>query len=382
MYRLVIGLTLSLTVLLSACDRSAAPIMEEGNGMTLLEGMGGTPDPGFDRAIEARDFEFPADHGPHSGFATEWWYFTGNLFSPDQRRFGYQLTLFRIGLAPGQPSDDSEWRTHEMYMGHFAVSDTSESKHYHDERFSRSAAGLAGAQADPLKVWLGPWSIVGEATSTFPLTLRADSDDFALELTLERGSKQAVLQGERGLSQKSAAPGNASYYYSHTRLPSSGWVRIGATRFEVSGNSWFDREWSSSALADDQAGWDWFALQLDDGRDLMFYRMRGTDGRAQRFSKGVLVDATGTAMPLTLQDVDVMPIRYWRSANGEGYPVAWTLGIPSQGIDLEVEAVFDEQLMETTVSYWEGAVDVRGSHPGVGYLEMSGYSAADRGPLN
>jgi predicted secreted hydrolase len=371
----VLGAILSLAVLFGGCDRTAhAPVQADGDSVSLLEGMGGAPDPGFDRAIEPRVFTFPDDHGPHPGFATEWWYFTGNLFSKEGRRFGYQLTLFRIGLAPGKPAADSNWRTHQMYMGHFAVSDIAEAQHHQAERFSRSAAGLAGARADPLEVWLGPWAIIGQQTSTFPMTLRAETGDFALELKVERGGKPAVLQGDRGLSQKSAAPGNASYYYSHTRLPSSGSIRIGEEHFEVKGNSWFDREWSSSALADDQAGWDWFALQLEDGRDLMFYRMRGTDGGAQRFSKGVLVDAEGTSLPLGITDVILEPVRYWTSADGRAYPVAWRLAVPNHDLELEVEAAFDAQLMQTTVSYWEGAVDVRGSHAGIGYLEMSGYS--------
>jgi predicted secreted hydrolase len=268
-----------------------------------------------------------------------------------------------------------------MYMGHFAVSDVSRETHYQDERFSRAAAGLAGAQADPLRVWLGPWTITGEAASTFPLTLRADTDQFGLELLIERGEKAAVLQGDRGLSQKSAAPGNASYYYSHTRLPSSGSIRIGSQHFEVTGNSWFDREWSSSALADDQAGWDWFALQLEDGRDLMFYRMRGTDGQAQRFSKGVLVGTDGSSRLLRNTDVNLEPLRHWTSADGRRYPVAWRLTVPGHALDLRVEATFDDQLMRTAVSYWEGAVDVQGSHSGIGYLEMSGYSPGARGEV-
>ncbi|MGD1984432.1 MAG: lipocalin-like domain-containing protein [Chromatiaceae bacterium] len=382
MRRLVMGLTLSLIVLLAGCGPSTqAPTPDDSDGVTLLEGMGGTPDPGFARAIEAREFIFPEDHGPHPDFATEWWYFTGNLFTREGQRFGYQLTLFRIGLAPGEPADDSSWRTNQMYMGHFAVSDVSRETHYQDERFSRAAAGLAGAQADPLRVWLGPWTITGEAASTFPLTLRADTDQFGLELLIERGEKAAVLQGDRGLSQKSAAPGNASYYYSHTRLPSSGSIRIGSQHFEVTGNSWFDREWSSSALADDQAGWDWFALQLEDGRDLMFYRMRGTDGQAQRFSKGVLVGTDGSSRLLRNTDVNLEPLRHWTSADGRRYPVAWRLTVPEHALDLRVEATFDDQLMRTAVSYWEGAVDVQGSHSGIGYLEMSGYSPGARGEV-
>jgi predicted secreted hydrolase len=377
LFRLQVAvLALTIVLSLSGCGTHTDGADTQGTDtVSLLDGMGGTPDPGFERALTPRVFAFPEDHGPHPGFATEWWYFTGNLFDREKRRFGYQLTLFRIGLAPDEPPGDSNWRTNQLYMGHLAVSDIASSTHYQAERFSRAAAGLAGAEADPLRVWLGPWSINGTQGSTFPLTLHASTSDFTLRLDVAAGDKPHVLQGDRGLSAKSGAPGNASYYYSFTRLPTSGEIEIDGETFEVEGNSWFDREWSSSALADDQAGWDWFALQLDDGRDLMFYRMRGTDGQAQEYSKGVLVAAEGSAQPLRLDDVALAPTRYWISEDGRRYPVAWTLAVPEQGLDLTVEATFDNQRMRTTVSYWEGAVDVRGSHSGVGYLEMSGYSA-------
>jgi predicted secreted hydrolase len=213
--------------------------------------------------------------------------------------------------------------------------------------------------------------------STFPLRLDAETDDLALALTLEAGDKPRVLQGERGLSRKSAAPGNASYYYSYTRLPSVGTLRLGEHSFEVSGASWFDREWSSSALAADQAGWDWFALQLDDGRDLMYYQLRGTDGRPQAFSQGVLVARDGDVEPITFGDVQLEPVRTWQSDEGSRYPVQWTLDIPRHGLRLVVEAAFDDQEMQHSVRYWEGAVVVTGSHPGRGYLELSGYTAAE-----
>ena len=160
-------------------------------------------------------------------------------------------------------------------------------------------------------------------------------------------------------------------------MPTSGEISINGERFDVKGNSWFDREWSSSALADDQAGWDWFALQLDDGRDLMFYRMRGKQGEAQRFSRGVLVGTTGESQTLTLEDVELAPTRYWQSAEGIAYPVAWRLAVPADDIDLRIQAAFDDQAMETAVAYWEGAVNVSGSHRGVGYLELSGYADSD-----
>jgi predicted secreted hydrolase len=358
---------------LAACAPEAPAPGDPPSGVAVDQRMGATPDPGFARALQPREFSFPADHGAHEDFATEWWYFTGNLHSESGRRFGYQLTLFRIGLKAGPAAGDSPWRSQQTYMGHLAVSDVESGRHHSAERFSRAAAGLAGAQTQPLRIWLGPWSIQGTPGQTFPLRLSAGTPELGLELTLDAGAKPVVLQGDRGLSPKSAAPGNASYYYSLTRLPTRGEIRLAERRWRVEGNSWFDREWSSSALAPDQAGWDWFALQLDDGRDLMFYQMRDKQGRAQRFSRGVLVDADGDTQPLNFDAVQLSPTRTWRSDDGTSYPVAWRLRVPDRGIDLVVEAAFDEQLMRHTVTYWEGTVDVSGSHNGLGYLELSGY---------
>lgn len=363
-----------LAVLSAGCQAPAQDPAAGGRQIALEQRMAAPPDAGFARVTEPRAFDFPADHAAHPDYATEWWYFTGNLQSAQGRAFGYQLTLFRVGLKPGESRSDSAWRTGQLYMGHLAISDIANRRHYSAERFSRAAAGLAGAQAHPLRIWLGPWQVSGSPQALFPLRLQAATADMQIDLTLAAGSKPPVLQGEHGYSRKGAAAGNASYYYSYTRLPARGTIRLGEQTFTVSGNTWFDREWSSSALATDQAGWDWFALHLDDGRDLMFYRMRGKDGRAQRFSEGVLVAADGSSQRLPLDSVELQATAHWESADGVSYPTRWSLRIPERAIDVEVEAAFGAQEMPLTVRYWEGAVRVRGSHTGSGYLELSGYA--------
>lgn len=364
---------LSVALVIS-CDQSEHINHDQGR-IKVTSRLGSTIDPGFTRALEPRTFTFPADHGPHPSFATEWWYFTGNLRSADRERFGYQLTLFRVGLKPGLPSSDSDWRSHQLYMGHLAISDIGSQLHVSRERFSRSAAGLAGAENNPLKIWLGSWSIKGSDKGLFPLRLEAETNEFAIDLVVQAGSKPLVLQGDRGLSQKSAAPGNASYYYSYTRLPTTGVIRLADRKMQIEGDSWFDREWSSSALADDQGGWDWFALQLEDGRDLMFYRLRDRYGQAQSYSRGVLVQADGSVQTLSLEDTLLEATDTWASADGALYPIGWRLQIPDYRIDLRIEAAFDDQEMRHTVTYWEGAVNISGSHRGVGYLELSGYAS-------
>ena len=329
---------------------------------------------GFERALQPREFEFPADHFAHPAFATEWWYFTGNLESADGYDFGYQLTLFRVGVKPGQTADVSNWRANQIYMGHLAISDLANKSHISTERFARSAAGLAGADQHSLRIWLGDWSVTGIDNDFFPLHLQVGTKDIAIDLTLQSGFKPRVLQGDKGYSRKGAEPGNASFYYSYTRLPTQGTLRIADKKFMVEGNSWFDREWSSSALAEDQQGWDWFSLQLEDGRDLMFYRLRDKQGRAQTFSNGILLQTDGTLQSLSLQDVQVKPVKFWQSPQQVTYPTAWSLKIPQHEIDLQIAAAFEDQEMKHTVHYWEGAVVVSGSHNGVGYMELSGYA--------
>ncbi|HCK79900.1 MAG TPA: carotenoid 1,2-hydratase [Candidatus Competibacteraceae bacterium] len=340
--------------------------------------LSGTDDTGYQRAYRPRQFDFPTDHGPHPEFRTEWWYVTGNLADASGRPFGYQLTLFRIALAPTPPTRESTWRGNQVYMGHFAVTDVAEQRHHPFERFSRGAMGLAGAQAIPFRVWLEDWALTGIESDIFPMRVRARQDDIALDLTL-RTAKPVVLQGDRGLSQKSAEPGNASHYYSYTRLPTQGTIRLGGRAFTVAGASWLDREWSTSALGPDQSGWDWFALQLDDGRDLMFYRMRRKDGSADPSSNGALIAADGQFHPLRWNDVELQPLGEWASpVTGDRYPAGWRLRLPAERLELTVTPKVAEQEMRLTVKYWEGAVTASGRSGanqinGQGYLEMTRY---------
>jgi predicted secreted hydrolase len=374
--------------------------------IAVAEAMG-SDTTGFERADRVRAFSFPEDHGPHPGFKTEWWYFTGNLTAPDgdggTRRLGYQWTLFRVALTPPDASAPgsvtapaalsearadtsvaagsragrragSAWATNQFYMGHFAVSDVAAERHYDVERFSRAGAGLAGAQARPWRVWLETWSLEStEADSPFPVRVRAAQGDVAMDLTLTP-RKPRVLQGDRGLSQKGPGSGNASYYYSYTRLATEGVMVVEGDTLEVSGTSWLDREWSTSALGPEQVGWDWFSLQLDDGRDLMYYQLRNRDGSPSRFSEGVLVAEDGSKTPLDRTDVRLTVRDRWTTPDGtRTYPVAWRLQVPGEDVDLRIRAAFPDQEMDVSVRYWEGAVTVTGSTPGRGYVELTGY---------
>lgn len=334
---------------------------------------------GYARALEPREFSFPQDHGPHPDFKYEWWYYTGNLETPEGRHFGYQLTFFRIALAPRQIERKSDWATRQLYMAHFALTDVRQKHFYCFERFSRGAAGLAGATVQPFKVWLGDWALTGaEGSTVFPLKIAAVQDGVAIELELDT-IKPVVLQGDNGLSQKGEEAGNASYYYSFTRLLSKGTIRVDGQSFPVSGTSWMDREWSTSALSEEQEGWDWFALQLSNNTELMFYLLRKKDGTADSLSGGTFIDATGETRKLSLRQVDVEVTDWWQSPHsGIRYPSGWRLSVPTLKLSLTITPFQKDQELNLTARYWEGAVQITGTHDGtkitgIGYVELAGY---------
>ena len=371
--RLLFAAMASLLAYAASGDESAAPQSR------LSELLSGDGDAGFEKAIEPRDFVFPDDHGPHPGFRNEWWYVTGNLDADGGRRFGFELTIFRFALTPSLPATASNWRSNQVYIAHFAVTDADGDRFLAAERFSRGALGLAGAQSSPFRVWIEDWEIAAlQAGTPERWQLRAADPGFSLDLELT-AQKPPVLNGDAGLSQKSAEPGNASYYYSITRWLTEGSLRLGDDEFRVSGLSWLDREWSTSALGADQLGWDWFALQLSDGSELMFYNLRKLDGSQDELSAGTWVDADGTSLHLEREDVEVTVTDTWASPEGGIYPSGWTLRVPGKGLTLDIRPVMDDQELFTTVRYWEGAVDVQGQRGGApiegrGYVELTGYA--------
>jgi predicted secreted hydrolase len=263
-------------------------------------------------------------------------------------------------------------------MAHFALTDAETGRFYHFERFSRDSLGLAGAKADPLKVWLENWIAEGGPGDPSTTRLSASEDDVAIDLRL-KSAKPVVLQGENGFSQKSAKPGNASYYYSMTRLLTSGNIHVSDESYQVVGASWLDREWITSALGEDQVGWDWFSLQFDDGRELMYYQLRLKDGTADPLSSGVLVGVDGATKRLKSGDMEIKVLNHWQSnKSGATYPSRWRLEIAKEGIRLEISPILADQELNTTVRYWEGAVSVQGEQrarklAGSGYVELTGY---------
>jgi predicted secreted hydrolase len=342
------------------------------------------PEPGFARVLQERPFSLPADHGPHLDYQTEWWYYTGNLEDATGAHFGYQLTFFRRGLSPGPPPEGGSLATNQVFFAHLALTDVGGRRHLFEERFSRGAAGLAGATGAPFGVWLEGWRVDSRNDDGSAVVLTAPGQDLSLELRLE-AEKPLVAHGYRGVSRKSQEPGNASFYLSYTRLATEGTIRIGKDRHPVQGESWFDHEWGSSALGASAVGWDWFSLQLGDRRELMVFQIRREDGGLELASSGTLVEADGSVQRLRLSDVDLAATTRWTSPqSGAEYPARWYLAVPSAEIDLQIEPWLDAQELRSSFTYWEGAVKVRGTSRGQpvegnGYVELTGYAQSMQG---
>ncbi len=337
------------------------------------------PVEGFSKADGSHVMEFPADFGPHPDFQTEWWYYTGNLDDENGRHFGYELTFFRVSLLPPDqaPRRSSSWATNQIYMAHFALTDVGAQEFHAFQRYERGAEGLAGAEADPYHVWLDDWQVQQTAASSYELVAANEGLHIDLQLKDEKGP---ILQGDSGYSRKGVYPSNASYYYSETRLTTVGEIRIGEQVFRVSGLSWKDHEFSTNALEQGQIGWDWFSIQLDDGYEIMLYRIRRADGSIDSFSSGALIDPNGNAQKLSLEDFEVETQNTWHSPHSDAdYPMGWTIRIPGANLEISLSPYLEDQELNLSTIYWEGAVSVAGQHngsqvSGVGYVEMTGYA--------
>ncbi|MEW6503016.1 MAG: lipocalin-like domain-containing protein [Chloroflexota bacterium] len=339
----------------------------------------------FARAEAPMLFKFPKDHGAHDEFQTEWWYYTGNLSTESGRRFGYQLTFFRRAIVPPQMRIErlSDWGVEQVYLAHFALTDVQNNRFYASEKIGRGAAGLAGAVGEPVyQVWLDNWQVVQLGDNEYLMT--AKTEEVAIEMSLTN-LKGEILQGDRGYSRKGEEMGNASYYISQTRLESRGEIRVADEVFEVKGLSWMDHEFSTSALGEDQVGWDWFALQLSNDMELMLFTLRKDDGSVDRFSSATLILPDGQTQLFSSDEFIVRVLDQWKSAKtGAVYPSKWVIQIPSLDLTLNVRPLIPDQELVVSYVYWEGAVFSEGkmgdsSVNGYGYVELTGYGQSMRG---
>jgi predicted secreted hydrolase len=326
-----------------------------GGGAAHAQGFAGLGQGGEGFALPepGTAFDFPRDHGAHPDYRIEWWYLTATLEGEDGRDYGIQWTLFRSALAPGGP---------QVWMGHFGL--TTPDAHHSGEKLARGAIGQAGVTPDPFAAWIDDWSLSGPDLDA--LILEAATEDAAYALTFE-AEGPLVFHGDEGFSTKSAS-GQASYYYSQPFYDVAGTLTLPEGEVAVTGRGWLDREWSSQPLEDDQEGWDWFSLHLEDGAKLMAFQLRG--GSPHFYASFIAPD--GTLTPYRGDALRLTPLTVSAVA-GREVPTRWRLELPDRGIDLEVAAVNPDSWQDTLFPYWEGPVRAVGSHAAVGYLEMTGY---------
>ncbi|MBI5363981.1 MAG: carotenoid 1,2-hydratase [Planctomycetes bacterium] len=322
---------------------------------------------------------FPRDHGAHDDYQTEWWYATGELASDDGARFGVQLTLFRQGLAPGPlPPGASPLRAREGFAGHLAIVDLATGRLALAERSRRGVPGLAEASSTTLDARLDGWTMRLDERGVLLLDAadRARGMKLALELTPE---KPLVLHGEGGVSAKGGADGKASVYASWTRMRARGTLATEGREHRVEGAAWFDHEYGTTQLGAGVVGWDWFGLRLDDGRELMVYRLRRADGSAEPASGATLVAKDGSSRSIPLSRFAFEARSTWTSPRTDAvYPSSWRVACPEEGLDLVITPRAQDCELDTRAStgvvYWEGPVAVTGSVMGGGYAELTGYA--------
>jgi predicted secreted hydrolase len=323
---------------------------------------------GFASVIPGKTFAFPADHGPHPDYRIEWWYVTANLKDSAGIAYGAQWTLFRQAMSPGAQQEG--WANQQIWMGHAAV--TRADLHRYSEAFARGGVGQAGVETKPFRAWIDSWQMRGldqmRDDAIAPIELKASGADFSYALRLD-ADRALVLQGDAGYSKKSER-GQASYYFSQPYFKAAGSITIDDKPAEVSGQAWMDREWSSQPLASDQTGWDWFSLHLKSGEKLMLFRLRQTDGNNYRSGNWILSD--GKPEQIASADIAMTPTTF-TELEGRKIPVAWRIVIPRFALSIESVPLNAKSWMGTSFPYWEGPISFRGSHSGVGYLEMTGY---------
>lgn len=351
-------------------------------GLTIADEV--RTDEGFRVPVPNAPLEFPRAHGSHPDFKIEWWYLTGHLEGPGGERFGYQATFFRNAAPLDGPSggESPHFGDSQFYMAHAALTDIGGNAFHHEERINRDGWD-ADASTASLDVRNGNWSL-----------RMTDPESETMELAFGiRGTISATLRlvprkplirfGEDGVSRKGAHPHATSYYLSFTRLETTGTLRLGDRELPITGSSWMDHEIASRQLSSDLEGWDWTAIQLDDGRELKAYILRRQDGTADPFSRVIWIDRDGGVESAGPTEFSWQRDRWWRSPEtGTRYPVGPIISAidPATGgtVRLRLRPHLDAQEFTGAISYWEGACEVideaTGRPIGRAYLELAGYS--------
>ncbi|WP_083539535.1 lipocalin-like domain-containing protein [Enterovibrio coralii] len=319
---------------------------------------------GFANVERGYEIRFPDDYGLHENYRQEWWYVTANLKDSEGNEYGVQWTVFRSAVSPKK---GEAWNNQHIYMAHAVL--TTKDVTYKSERFARGGIGQAGVSSSPFSVWIDDWQWSSSSESPFPATLMGGEQDFYFNLDMQL-TQPEVLQGEKGFSQKHATQNVASYYFSVPAVELSGTLNIDGKSVAVEGKGWIDREWSTKALSDDQKGWDWFALQFDDGGSLMMVQVRSENG-PYRF--GSITSAAGETQRLESDEIEMTPVSFTKVSSGRYVPTHWQLKLKNYDLSIETTPLNEQNWLPFAFPYWEGPVDVSGSKQGAGFMEATGY---------
>ncbi len=387
------SILLSIMTLVSVSSLASLSLETLSKNKVTAKETSSTKSTKYKQAKAGYRFQFPQDHYSHNDYKTEWWYYTGHLKTESNKRYGYELTFFRVGNDILSLPLSSSWRADQIYAAHFALSDENKRTFYFDEKLNRGGIGLAGAKTDAFHVWNEDWQLTFNPETkqhyikaSMPMSDKNNSkspEHIQLSLTLTP-TKAPIIHGKNGISQKASCEGCASHYYSLTRLKTTGDISIRGKAQSVTGLSWMDKEFGSNQLADNQTGWDWFSIQLDNNTELVLYVLRSSDASQPTYASGTFIGNDGRSRSLKNDDFNIKALKTWASPKSKGvYPIEWQITLPSENLVLNVMPVFENQELitrrSTSVTYWEGSSRVSGTHKGnaiegQAYVEMTGYA--------
>jgi predicted secreted hydrolase len=296
----------------------------------------------------------PEDDAPHP-FKMEWWYYNGHLLTPSGKKYSFHDSLFLINSGMSQ------------MVNHVSLTDHQSGQHYIDQR--STAGNLSVGTVNRFDFTTDHWSLAGGNGVD---KLIATTPDFSFNIDLT-STQTPVFHGKDGVISLGAA--GSSYYYSRTRMAIVGTLNINGQSESVTGLAWFDHQWGDFSTT--QLSWDWFSLQLDNQSDVMIYQLRDKANQPILYTGSYTKD--GNTEILSSKDFTLTKGQQWHSSKTDiNYPIAWKIVIPSKNMDLSTHSInndseFDASLTSYNV-YWEGAIKVTGSHTGVGFMELNGYS--------
>jgi len=318
----------------------------------------------FANVVPGYNITFPLDHDSHPEFAVEWWYITANLTDTLGNPYALQWTLFRFA----SDTQSTPWANAQQYMGHVGLRDGKQA--WFEERFARGGVGNAGISTTPFNAFIDDWQWLAKSTDMFPSTLEFTIDK-QIKVNLDfTADKPFVKHGEQGFSRKLRNSEQASYYYSQPHIQVSGELELPTGTVKVTGNAWYDHEWTTQYLSPLAQGWDWFSIHLDDGTKLMLFNMRHQ--QYQDFWSGTLITKNGKTIHLSESDIQGEVLQR-DEVEGRLLPLHWSIKLAKHQIDIQIAPMQINQWNPGIFSYYEGGTVISGSHSGVGFIELTGY---------